>query len=774
MSSSRFVVGFVAGAAASLSLVYALSYYNAKREDDEEELPPRGNESGSGADDDLRGNGKHSSKGRNHLPSAADLEKLLHLGSRGTDKSTVSFFSDLIGELWDHIDMFLSSMIRETVEPTLATTLPAPLNSLKFTKLSLGQVPIRLENVAVAHRSHQSGEQLRRSDSPAPVKVYMDVAWHARCDIRLEGAMGIALGVEQISLHGKLACLVHPTTASPIVSAVNVSFVNVPTIDLNFTGLAAVADVQMIKRKVIQSVQQSMADVMVLPNSMAVRVDPAARFVDLYNPPRGILRLTLVSGKGFQVERRLMFGKDDVVDVYCVLSLGSKTWTSTTVDNCLNPTWNETVDFLYHDPEQILTIHAWDRDQGALDSDDHLGVVFVKVHEALGASNDEAMHVELFKSASDATKTGIILALSFESVVLTRECSSVATSTVEPNRVRGVLEVLVVGARDLPVSKSSASTYVKVKVGAREFVTCTVADAPGVDALNPQYDGGFVIALQSPEDLNDDVVLTLYNGQRAIGSHSVPIRSLLDVVADPSTVNRAALGKSGGTLEFCAWVRGTKEVYGGKSRPDESRLPPANRSSAPSPSRQSQAQQSNRSSTASTSEPNLPTPTRTSTIPRSIVTRRQAIGKVRVTVVKGFGFKPHRGFFRRLDVPSVYCQLFVAGASDDEGADGNDERGANPWKTNAVRNSVNPVWDESCVLPFFDERDMIAIRVCDEDRAHLGDGDDWIGDGRMSIRSAVAYCCPNSSKKQRRPIDVTISRKGKGTVAFIAIVVEKI
>jgi Ca2+-dependent lipid-binding protein len=769
MSSSRFVVGFVAGAAASLSLVYALSYYYGKRE--EARSSDSYDEGGRAVADDPHGDDGQS-KGMIHLPSALSVEKLLHLGgSSGTDKKG-SFFSDLIHELWGHIDVFLSSMIRETVEPTLSTTLPAPLSSLRFTKLSLGQVPIRLENVVVAHHSDQRGDakspRLSRSDSPAPVKVYMDVAWHARCDIRLEGSMGIAMGVEEISLHGKLACLVHPTSASPIVSAVNVSFVNVPIIDLNFTGLAAVADVQMIKRKVIQSVQQSMADVMVLPNSMVVRVDPAAVFVDMYNPPRGIVRSTLVSGKGFQVEKRLMFGKDDVVDVYCVLSLGSKTWTSTTVDNCLSPTWNETVDFLYHDPEQILTIHAWDRDQGALDSDDHLGVAFVKVKEARSASHG-ALHVELLKSETDATKTGIVLTLSFEPVALTSEWSSVTTSTLEPNHIRGILEILVVGARDLTIPKSSASTYVKVKVGAQEFVTCTVADAPGVDAINPQYDGGFVVALQSADDVKGDVVLTVYNEQVAIGSHSVPIRSLLDL-ADPFKARRVPLGKSGGMLEFCAWIRGTNVAHGGGKTPDEPRrlLPPANRSPVPSPNRSSRAPRNAESATANTAEPNRQSPSSVSTIPKSIVTRKLSIGKVRVTVVKGFGFKPHRGFFRRVDVPSVYCQLSVDAAND------NDERAPNPWRTKAIRNSVNPEWDESSVLPFYDEHDVITIRVYDDDRSHLGDaGDDVIGSGRISIRTAVAYCS-SASKNQRRPVDVTISRKGKGTVAFIAIVVERI
>jgi Ca2+-dependent lipid-binding protein len=770
MSSSRFVVGFVAGAAASLSLVYVLSYCYGKQE----EARSSDDEGGRAVADDPHGDdGK--SKGMIHLPSALSVEKLLHSGgSSGTDKNG-SFFSDLIHELWDHIDVFLSSMIRETVEPTLSTTLPAPLSSLRFTKLSLGQAPIRLENVVVAHHSDQrcdvKSPRLSRSDSPVPVKVYMDVAWHARCDIRLEGSMGITMGVEEISLHGKLACLVHPMSASPIVSAVNVSFVNVPTIDLNFTGLAAVADVQMIKCKVIQNVQQSMADVMVLPNSMVVRVDPAARFVDLYNPPQGILHSTLVSGKGFQVEKRLMFGRDDVVDVYCVLSLGSKTWTSATVDNCLSPTWNETVDFLYHDPEQILTIHAWDRDQGALDSDDHLGVAFVKVNEALSASH-RAMHVELVKSATDATKTGIVLTVQFESVALTSECSSVTTSTLEPNRIRGILEILVVGARDLPIPKSSASTYVKVKVGAQEFVTCTVADAPGVDANNPQYDGGFVVAPQSPDDVKGDVVLTVYNEQVAIGSHSVPIRSLLDL-ADPSTTQSVPLGKSGGTLEFCAWIRGTNVAHGGGKNSDESRLllPSANQSPVPSPNRPSRAPSNDTSASTNTAEPTRQSPSSASTIPKSIITRKQSIGKVRVTAVKGFGFKPHRGFFRRVDVPSVYCQLSVDGASD------NDERAPNPWRSKAIRNSVNPEWDESSVLPFYDEHDVITICVCDEDRSHLADdGDDVIGSGRISIRTAVEYCSSSSSasKKQRRPVDVTISRRGKGTVAFIAIVVERI
>jgi Ca2+-dependent lipid-binding protein len=753
MSPSRFLAGFLTGAVTSFTLAYLLS---AKRT--------------SGATNDVE-NGETSRSHDDDYREASGTAKdrPIHLQQKSLTVGN-SFVSNLIHELWGNIDVYLSSMIRETVEPMMAQTLPSPLSSLKFTKLSLGQDPIRLENFTVVQEdSHPRGA----STGPTVVKVYIDVTWQARCDIQLEGSMGMAMGVNLISFHGRLVCLLFPMNSLPIVSAVNASFLNVPDIHLGFTGLASVAEVKMIKRKVTQGIQKSMEAMMVLPTSMLFRIDSSASFVDLHSPPRGILRVTLLSGQGFQAEKRIIFGQVDVADIYCVLSMGDKVWTSSTVDNSLTPTWNESVDFLFHDVEQVLTIHAWDRDQGTLDYDDHLGVANLTVREALSACNG-SLCVELMTSSSMLEKTGIVLKMLFEPLALIPDCSSLRNSLWVRDHLVGVLEILVLAAHDLSIAKASASTFVKVRVGTHEFVTGTVADAPGIDALNPQYDCGFVVPIQFANDLENDVLFTLYSSQTPLGSHSVPIQSLLEKPDRCFGCQQSFSGHKGSNrVDFCVWIRGTESVHG---QPAGSRQYTTTRAS-PKLLISELKPRSAATSTIAGATQDSPSPSnRSSTIPASIVTQRQPLGTVRVTVVKGFGFRPHRRIFRRPDVPDVYCQVDVHDASlKDQNAVG---AGQPRWRTKTARDSVNPVWSESHNFPFYDESDVIVISVYDEDRQRSHDHD-LIGSGRIAIATAAAISSRSSSTPPSRspskpvPIDVAITRSGKGNVAFVSILVEK-
>ncbi len=68
-------------------------------------------------------------------------------------------------------------MIKDIVEPIFASTLPGPLATLRFVKLDLGHVPMRVCEVDV-HKVHNGG-----------IKLDMDVIWEGKSDIELDGKM---------------------------------------------------------------------------------------------------------------------------------------------------------------------------------------------------------------------------------------------------------------------------------------------------------------------------------------------------------------------------------------------------------------------------------------------------------------------------------------------------------------------------------------------------------------------------------------------------------
>lgn len=65
-------------------------------------------------------------------------------------------------------------MIKEIVDPMFKTMLPAPLSSLHFTKVELGNVPIRLTNVTSTKLENGA------------IELDMNVDWEGKCDIELE------------------------------------------------------------------------------------------------------------------------------------------------------------------------------------------------------------------------------------------------------------------------------------------------------------------------------------------------------------------------------------------------------------------------------------------------------------------------------------------------------------------------------------------------------------------------------------------------------------
>ena len=68
-------------------------------------------------------------------------------------------------------------MVKDIVEPIFASTLPGPLSTLRFSKVDLGHIPIRVSEVDV-HKVDNGG-----------IKLDMDVIWEGRSDIELEGKL---------------------------------------------------------------------------------------------------------------------------------------------------------------------------------------------------------------------------------------------------------------------------------------------------------------------------------------------------------------------------------------------------------------------------------------------------------------------------------------------------------------------------------------------------------------------------------------------------------
>jgi hypothetical protein len=101
-----------------------------------------------------------------------DIQEYSSLLSR-----TIGFLNDIVEQLWPNINIVACKMVKDIVEPMFATMLPGPLASLKFVKLDLGSVPMKIDRV-----------DTHKTDNGA-IKLDMDVIWEGQSDIELDGNM---------------------------------------------------------------------------------------------------------------------------------------------------------------------------------------------------------------------------------------------------------------------------------------------------------------------------------------------------------------------------------------------------------------------------------------------------------------------------------------------------------------------------------------------------------------------------------------------------------
>lgn len=148
------------------------------------------------------------------------------------------------------------------------------------------------------------------------------------------------------------------------------AFINTPTLKLDFTGAADIADLSLIKatvRNVILGVINSMA---VLPNRYLVKLDGTIDFFKTYLPHIGVLRLTVANASGLALPKNkessggatgkiskllAKVGIKDTPDCYCKVKVGAESeWRTSTKNDSYTPEWNETHDFLVADFDQII------------------------------------------------------------------------------------------------------------------------------------------------------------------------------------------------------------------------------------------------------------------------------------------------------------------------------------------------------------------------------------------------------------------------------------
>jgi len=591
-----------------------------------------------------------------------------------------SFLTDVIASLWSHMNTAISAEVKATVEPMFKEMLPGPLKSMHFTKCSLGDVPLRLDNCIV----HECKTNLVGKEY---VQIEIDVVWDGQCDIELKADYIGRLGVKHLKLSGRMSFLLQPVMDTiPVVGAVQYGFVNPPQLELDFTGLANVADISSIKTTINKTIADILAGMMVLPNRMMTKLNDSTSFFEAYQPPLGVARFSILRGRGFTEEKRKL-RKADIPDVYCIVSMaGREIWTTEVVQDSTEPVWSnqETADILLDDHNQTVTIRVLDRDEGTLDADDDLGMATLTVGEILLAG--KVKEVELQDEGGRGT--GAFISIGCELLKLEPKLESIEQDMNQLNdkMYNGLLTILLSQASGIAAPPAAPEGedpvapdlyFIKATYGDESFYTSAL------DGQAAIYNSSFRIPLIESD--KPAVKLALYKGSdtteegkdnELVGEFEVLNETILNSPSYTISTSRQVCDGSP-SLEYSISICG---LVGGSGVPlDTTALA---------------------STTAKSGSGDDDTP-------------------VAVTILKGWGFKAQPRRLKKADVPDVYCKV---------------KFGSSPtvWRTSTKKNNFTPFWEETKTFQMKGRSQVIKIEAWDEDSG-TKDPDDFLGKARISV-----------------------------------------
>ncbi|KAL3381285.1 hypothetical protein AABB24_001424 [Solanum stoloniferum] len=295
----------------------------------------------------------------------------------------VKWLNKQLSKLWPFIAEAGEAIIKESVEPLLEDYRPPGITSLKFSKLSLGTVAPKIEGIRV--QSLKKGQ----------ITMDIDLRWGGDPNIVLgvEAAMvaSIPIQLKNLQVFTVIRVIFQLTEEIPCISAVVVALLSEPKPRIDYvlkavggslTALPGLSDM------IDDTVNTIVMDMLEWPHRIVVPIGGIpVDTSDLELKPQGKLTVTIVKANG--LKNHEMIGKSDpyaVVHIRPLFKVKTKT-----IDNNLNPVWDQTFELIAEDKEtQSLFVEVFDKDN--IGQDERMGVAKLPLNELVA---DAAKEIEL-------------------------------------------------------------------------------------------------------------------------------------------------------------------------------------------------------------------------------------------------------------------------------------------------------------------------------------------------------------------------------------------
>ncbi|XP_062377461.1 extended synaptotagmin-2-A isoform X2 [Sardina pilchardus] len=301
-------------------------------------------------------------------PVSSELPSWVHF----PDVERVEWLNKTVKQMWPYICQFVEKLFRETIEPAVKGA-NAHLSTFNFTKIDLGDKPLRVNGVKVYTENVDKRQII--------MDLQISFVGSTEIDVDIKRYYCKA-GIKSIQLHGVLRVVLEPLLGDmPLVGALSLFFIKKPLLDISWTGLTNILDIPGLNGFSDNLIQDIICSYLVLPNRVTVPLVGDLELAQLRFPmPKGVLRIHFQEAQDLEGKDKylggLIKGKSDP---YGVVQIGNQLFQSKTIKQCLQPKWNEVYEALvYEHSGQHLEIELFDEDP---DKDDFLGSLMIDMSE---------------------------------------------------------------------------------------------------------------------------------------------------------------------------------------------------------------------------------------------------------------------------------------------------------------------------------------------------------------------------------------------------------
>ncbi|KAE9601780.1 putative C2 domain, synaptotagmin-like mitochondrial-lipid-binding domain-containing protein [Lupinus albus] len=283
----------------------------------------------------------------------------------------LNWLNSHLTKIWPYVNEAASELIKTSVEPILEQYRPFILYSLKFSKLTLGTVAPQFTGVSIIE------------DGGEGVTLELEMNWDGNPSIVLDikTLIGVALPVQvkDIGFTGIFRLIFKPLVDEfPGFGAVSYSLRQKRKLDFTLKVIGGdMSTVPGLSNAIEGAIRDAVEDSITWPVRKVVPILPGD-YSDLELKPVGVLEVKLVQAK--DLTNKDIIGKSDPYAVLFVRPIRDRTKTSNTINNDLNPIWNEHFEFIVEDVStQHLTVKVYDSE--GLGMSDLIGCAHIRLSE---------------------------------------------------------------------------------------------------------------------------------------------------------------------------------------------------------------------------------------------------------------------------------------------------------------------------------------------------------------------------------------------------------